>query len=254
MINFVRKFCLTPLFYVSSFLFTIFASMNIVKADTTIDLTNYDFSFMSDINNLVTKVNDASLGNNWILVKYKNGNVYRYLVYWKQSGTFSTQPQGSYDALITNNISLPMIICFSSNLQYFSRAYCDFSYSAYNFMDISQVLGGSSTSQLLYTPASINWNSNSQPISLYVFTYNNFSFTYNPLTDELPTLSSLYDYFTSQPTPPPDNTPVLTEFVDLSLDKLALICEFFTSSYVYLCIFVVFLLYFIIYLFRRLSQ
>lgn len=50
-----------------------------------------------------------------------------------------------------------------------------------------------------------------------------------------------------------DNTPLLTSFVNLSIEKLSLICDFLTSSYIYLSIFVIFILYFVILFFRRLN-
>lgn len=50
-----------------------------------------------------------------------------------------------------------------------------------------------------------------------------------------------------------DPYPLFTSFFDIVIEKLQLICEFFTSSYIYLSIFVVIMFYFIILLLRRLT-
>lgn len=50
-----------------------------------------------------------------------------------------------------------------------------------------------------------------------------------------------------------DPYPLFTSFFDIVLEKLQLVCEFFTSSYIYLSIFVVIMFYFIILLLRRLT-
>lgn len=65
--------------------------------------------------------------------------------------------------------------------------------------------------------------------------------------------TSLYNLSLLSPSTPSDSTPLLTSFIDISIEKLQLICDFFTSSYVYLSIFVIFILYFVTLLLRRLK-
>lgn len=52
---------------------------------------------------------------------------------------------------------------------------------------------------------------------------------------------------------PPDNTPLLTQFFTISIEKLQTICDFIVSSYIYLAVIVIFLIYCSIYLLRRLK-
>lgn len=82
----------------------------------------------------------------------------------------------------------------------------------------------------------------------YYFTYN--SVTYSFVSDQpFPSLYSIYLDNQS----PSDPTPLLTQFFDITIDKLQLICDFITSSYIYLSIIVIFLIYFSILLLRRLK-
>lgn len=64
---------------------------------------------------------------------------------------------------------------------------------------------------------------------------------------KLPTLVEL-----ANPTPS-DNTPLLTQFFTISIEKLQTICDFIVSSYIYLAVIVIFLIYCSIYLLRRLK-
>lgn len=102
-----------------------------------------------------------------------------------------------------------------------------------------------------YPNVSIRWTS-SFGDNIYNIVYNDYTFSFSRNMNTSP-IPSLYDIWLSQQPPPPvDNTPLLTDFYTLVLDKIVLICDFFTSSYVYLSIFVIFILYFVILLFRRL--
>ena len=81
----------------------------------------------------------------------------------------------------------------------------------------------------------------------YSMTYENNIYTM-PTSDDLSfyTIYDIYEVIHADP------YPLFTSFFDVVFEKLQLICEFFTSSYIYLSIFVIFILYFCILLLRRL--
>lgn len=65
--------------------------------------------------------------------------------------------------------------------------------------------------------------------------------------------SNFYNEFYYVDPPPADPTPLLTDFVTLTANKLKYICDYIITSYVFLSIFVIFILYFVVFLFRRLT-
>lgn len=92
----------------------------------------------------------------------------------------------------------------------------------------------------------------------YVFNIGDETYSCGTPTEHciFPTLLDLYKMHHSDPTLPPepepeDNTPLLTTFYTVVIDKIGEICTFFTSNYLYLSVFVIFLFYISILLLRR---
>lgn len=95
---------------------------------------------------------------------------------------------------------------------------------------------------------------------IYTLTIGNDSITFGSqqTITTAPTLLDMYKLSHSDPTicsvsppTPPDNTPLLTTFYTVVIDKIGEICTFFTSNYLYLTVFVIFLFYISILLLRR---
>lgn len=84
---------------------------------------------------------------------------------------------------------------------------------------------------------------------------DNVSYTYIDKVYTMPSSSdmrlyTIYDMYTDYNTDP---YPLLSDFFTITIDKLKALCSFFTSSYIYLSVFVILMLYFTILLIRRLA-
>lgn len=86
---------------------------------------------------------------------------------------------------------------------------------------------------------------NTTPVSISVDGVNYG--TYNA-GDIIP---QMYDIYLDKYSTPPDETPLLTSFFSLTIEKLQFITEYFSSNYIYLSIFAIFILIFFIYLIKR---
>lgn len=240
----------TPLL-VSLFLFP-----NIVKADTyDISISQTDINYINNFNwsDRITLYNSYSSQNNLpyyivSMVGSGGGTVNDHYIYyfsdiptieyrWEQVGWITPIVRGTYIRCIIN---------FSNSTS------CDSSSSSTLYLAFQWTNNETSfrtnwgNKNILYTNFDIPYTLNNRIVNInngdYIYTFdigNNFI--------------GLYNLINYTPPSPPDSTPLLTQFFNISIEKLQLICDFFTSSYVYLSIFVIFILYFVILLLRRLK-
>ena len=81
----------------------------------------------------------------------------------------------------------------------------------------------------------------------YNYTYIDETYTY-PLSSSDLSVATLEELMTAYYS---DDYPLLTSFYTIVLDKISFICGYFTSNYLYLSFFAIFLIIFIIYLLKR---
>lgn len=244
---------LTPLF-VSLFFF-----IPQVKADTynlTFDTSLFDILSSSTYTTIKNTADTYCSSNNCTYYfSYKRSQGYRVNYYFPGSPSTPYFFQGSSEYFTYNiqgggnwrtcayNSSTGLEISCSSNQSYPSG-------------DIEVIFSNNiiNSYSLLYSnlSSSVFILSTTPPINttnVYNLSYLNFSGSYSVSNAYIPSLYEIYQ----QGNIVPDSTPLLTQFFDISIEKLQLICDFFTSSYVYLSIFVIFILYFVILLLRRLK-
>lgn len=135
----------------------------------------------------------------------------------------------------------------------------------YNFSDLSLISCSTNyntangSGNLLYSYNYLfktNGNTNIVNGCSYDFTITNNSNSYSfgqSSSCVMPTIEYLNDLWFSTPPIPPDPYPLLTSFFTITLEKLSVITEFISSNYLYLTPFVIFIIYFVILMFRRLK-
>lgn len=251
--NFLKKFChLFPCtLLLTFFLFTLFVNMNKVNADTiNITLTDDMFSKLDHLSDMQSAVSSVCSPSGPLrceyFIRYQNDFSYQNL-YFAINRINPTPPCGYIDSGTVRATNDTTIYSFSSDFSSVST-----SGSYYNSPDWQTYQSGSYSRYLLYANFDIPWCSSNGLGHTLNFTYNGNTYTLVTSSDNhLPTIYDL-DLIFNPPTPT-DDFPLLTSFVSISLDKLSLICDFITSNYVFLFMFVIFVFYFIILLFRRLK-
>lgn len=87
------------------------------------------------------------------------------------------------------------------------------------------------------------------------FTSSVFNATIPSITiapgDKIPTYYDLYQEYILTPPGPVDEYPVITSFFNISIDKIKLVAEYFSSNYLYLSLFSIFIFIFFLYLLKR---
>lgn len=234
---------------VSSF----FVSVTFAHADTTYPLNDSLFSYL---NNIDTAINtcDTYLSNNptyaYYAIYYLSsfGGYTGYSCIFtsnepkiRYAGTGIQPPQRFYQYFTGNVIAMGLSSDFTTLSTLNLYLSVDFAIYYYNQVFFSPV------SLLLYSSISLLPHSNNDCNSNIIYTYNGDILT-RSCRDPYYTFYDLDNYFNGSP---PDDTPLLSSFVTLVLDRLSYICDFFTSSYVLLSMFVIFIFYFVIYFFRR---
>lgn len=216
-----------------------------VKADTTYDLTSTSFSYLTSIESMKTTADSklTDLGSDYIgyVIYYKNVNPVTYFALF-----FKVVPNIRYDLWNNNNIYIIYGSDFQSKWKY-SSDFSSLSSATFNYG--WPYINTTNGYYVLYSTHDLYPNAGATLNEYVIYNYDGRSYQfYNDGTVHFPSLYELNAFFST----PPDNTPILTSFVSIVLDKLAYICEFLTSSYVYLAIFVILIFYIVIYLFRGL--
>ena len=205
--------------------------------------------------NMTITYNDTSLVNSQCftnLLSYSNSNYSQFLIWYNPSDTsyYVYVPSNSVTFFARRNYANFTVSWSTGTFRYVAINDC----SSVNYDGYEGSVGfntyndwSTSSPYVLYSSSNITING-SYPIDI---TDGIDTFTCN-VNDSCPYIPMYYWYNSTPPTPP-DTTPLLTSFITITTDSLAYICEFITSSYIYLSIFVVILLYFVIYLIRRLK-
>lgn len=227
-----------PLLLVSLFIFPVN-----VKADTIENLSdsmisasnNITASVLSDIDTYLS-TSYPTYKDNYIIIYDSNNNSYQLYAYSNASW---------------------LVISPVNNTDYWNipkrvRLYCSMNSStlAINSCNINNyAVTITNTFFPLYSSISLNLTNYND--ETYVFTNgdNSYSLVFSQ-GNTFPTVIDLVDYWNSTP---PDNYPILTSFITTVLEKISLTCEYFSSNYIFLTIFVIFIFYFVILLFRRLK-
>lgn len=235
-------FLLGLLFFIPSF----------VKADSlTISKFYYNFDtyvplYLSNkeyIDNYTSSLESsyilASYGNDFIACKIPSppslswtGSVYSYSssrwgckLWDSQTNTFSRSGDGAY-------YNIPIF--------------------AYNFVHLNAYVLSSNIFN--YDKLSTNYDT----IIIPSFTSSVYNKTIPEITinvgDKIPSYLDIYNTYILGPPTHPDNYPILTSFFTTFIDRLSFLCEYISSSYIFLSIFVVLLIYISITLLRRLMK
>ena len=229
--NFSISLFFFPLFFVSLFLFS-----NIVYAqEITYSFNDTDFDILNNLDTMKNTIEAYNTTNGITCPDY---------------------------TIFMNNTSY-FYVCFSRNITNVSRYYL-------YYLDYVQVRGISSD---FLTITGSFYGSQSYTLTYPVFILYSTSSSFNPFASDYgDTLifsangnsfsiisntsnhfPSLYEIHETLYFSPPDDFPLLTSFFTIFSEKLVLLCDYITSSYVCLSIFVVFIIYFVILLFRRLK-
>lgn len=251
----MKKIIITSILTVSLF-FCFFTKVN---ADTiTFSISDWQLDLAENVPTMLNTIANKNYSNyRYIIVAYRrySNNPWEYLFVHQTSGD---RPYLYYltswnDLAYYNPYNY--VQCFSSDFT--SLGSCSYYSGNYaNWTGYSNYLNPDSINQLVYSSPSAVLNSDSPVVpDTYVFTHEDRTFNYDANSgDPAPTLYTLREYFNASPPTPPDDTPLLTSFVNVVLDKLTLTTDFFTSSYIYLSIFVIIIFYFSICLLRRFTK
>lgn len=234
----------TPVYYVDNSQFNYITNSGFLPAkqfcDNNINRSNYKYTcyvyFNTNDNTIyvsLTSVNSIPYFNNdtsnsrFITPSYSftpvsSGNYRRYIYKWN----------GSEMELYNTNNTLSST---TYSISYNSSNYLEYKNLLYFVYDSSGCSLGSQCSN--YTPRSnvtIDISYGSQ--------------IYHVLPNAQTKFPTLYDLYLTIPT---DDTPLLTSFFNLTIEKLQLITEYFSSNYIYLSIFVIFIIVSIILIIKR---
>ena len=226
--NFLLNYILLPLTFL-----IIYLSFSIPK----VSASTYDFTIPSALTSLTTsdiqQMKDTLAQNNftYYTVTYTVNNSVPYRIF--------SSPNFYIDSSYRYQWDTPCKI-FKFNSTFTS---IDFVSNSCN--DFRPYINGT------YNPTFILF-STSSPVypnstDIYNYTYIDEVYSY-PLSSSDLSVATLEDLITAYYS---DDYPLLTSFYSIVLDKLAYICEYFTSNYLYLSFFAIFLIIFIIYLLKR---
>ena len=234
-------------------LVSLFLYPSIVSADTfNLSLSQTDITWFNnyDWENTLNAVNNKMNTDNYVyalgILNYGSPNTVIFYLY-STTPTVSLQYWGSGD----NRLNLVFSGTRTEVYYINGSLYTGNTYSSTLYINIHwennylTYKDYYSSNPFIYSSSPISYNLNNPILNI---SYNN-----NTIVVENGTfIPSLYEIMTYSPTPS-DNTPLLTQFFTISIEKLQTICDFIVSSYIYLAVIVIFLIYCSIYLLRRLK-
>ena len=187
---------------------------------------NTIYAILSTVNSIPYFNNDTS-NSRFITPSYSftpvpSGNYRRYIYKWN----------GTEMELYNTNNSLSST---TYNISYNSSNYLEYKNLLYYVYDTSGCSIGSQCS-------------NFTPRSNVTFDISYGSQIYHVLPNGQTKFPTLYDLYLTLPT---DDTPLLSSFFNISIEKIQLISEYFSSNYLYLSLFCIFIFIFIIFVLKR---
>lgn len=207
-----------------------------VNADTyNISFTSSNFDILSSTTFLNVKDiadNYCSSNNCTYMLTYTNNQGYSVNYYFPVSPTTNFILSGTASSMIYNLQGGGSWRNCRHNRTTGAEIACDLNQS-YPSGNISFYFSNNSITSysLLYSNLSSSAftliRSGSETANIYNLSYLNFSGSYSVSNPYIPSLYEIYNYVS--PTPP-DNTPILTDFYTLVIDKFSVVADFFTDN------------------------
>lgn len=190
----------------------------------------------SNINNMITLINNTGMNYSYYFIKYTTDTSNPYTVFTIQNPYIDTD----YSIKYGNCRQYVFSNDFSTLTQATRNFNCGYAYMGSYISLLPQF---ANTNYIIYSNFNFNYPNSD---STFNYTYIDKTFS-QPSTDNLKfyTIADIREWYYTDP------HKTLTDFVSLVIDRLNYITEYFSSNYIYLSIFVIFLFYFSILLVRR---